>query len=431
MSLIYSNAAFRNQLITRNIDLSSNKAMIIVIALYAYSMGAWGFWDLLGIKKTVIGLLTVVFSSLFPFYCRKLKKDNLMYFLFLLTTLACALIFNYYYLFIFSLIVALLIVIVINNLSMQQVFVLSRYLTNITFFFAVLHIVLFIVLLISQSSPLIKSLFIDSADYTEWHFSAPNSLALLGLTDGSMYHIGKLIVPRGRGFATEPSLLFFFYLFPAAISLFMRRKWNARIIIFAALISFSGTVFFVFVLTGVIYVGYRILKNIFKFSWNRYMVLFGMLLLLFMSFFVIKFSKDFLISHVNTLGELTHIEAFSKGNSAITRINIIVDNSNVWNLLTARPEPCNLPAGLLISVLIESSIVGVIFLGVFLVKFCRNILTLFSIYNIACAYIIAILLTTFMFISGMTYPVTVICMTILSRICSYYVSLGKEFNKSE
>ena len=72
-----------------------------------------------------------------------------------------------------------------------------------------------------------------------------NAMQLLGLADGTSYHLWGMSVTRLRSFASEPSLLVGYFLIPGALGLTYRNGYRilGMICIFFCILSLAGSVY--------------------------------------------------------------------------------------------------------------------------------------------------------------------------------------------
>jgi hypothetical protein len=232
------------------------KGMAVLIAVSLFVVGRFGFFDILGLKRLfeiLIFLPVGFFGTLF--LVRSPHHWLNPFFLLPCSFLLVQISWDWDALLIADLLGSILIIAIIIALGDKFSEILLRYTIRISTFFACLGIIEFIILLIKPSLVSDILLFYDNYSGS----SVPviqNFLQLLGLADGTSYHLWGMAVTRLRSFTSEPSLLVGYFLVPGALGLTYRNKFAlyGMICIFFCICSLAGSVFVAVCFSAMIFV---------------------------------------------------------------------------------------------------------------------------------------------------------------------------------
>jgi hypothetical protein len=221
------------------------QSIAVLIALSLFVVGRFGFFDILGLKR-LFELLIFVPLSFFGILIglRAPKKLLNPFFLLPCSFLLVQLSWNWDPLLIADLFSSILIVALILTLGENFSDLLLRYIIRIATFFAVLGIIEFLIMLLKPTLAGQILLFYDN--YSGSNVPViQNGWQLLGLADGTSYHLWGMAVTRLRSFTSEPSLLVGYFLVPGALGLTYQRKYPllGMICIFFCVCSLAGSVF--------------------------------------------------------------------------------------------------------------------------------------------------------------------------------------------
>lgn len=318
------------------------RVMALALAISLYVVGRFGFTDILGIKRLLeilIFLPTALLGILFilqhpkvtwsPFFLAPLSFF-IMQFIHQPDGLALA-----------DLGCSTLVVGIILSMGAEFSDRLLRYAIKIAAFFAILGIVEFLLLLLSPSLKSNILLFYD--DYSG--STVPmidNFMQLLGLSDGTTYHLWGMTITRLRSFASEPSLLVGYFLIPGALGLTIGGRYAllGLICIGFSLCSLAGSVFAAFALTAFT---------------STLLILKRQTAFIIMPFVILCIFLYVLSSHYNELILLTHTSAgnydfLDKTHSANMRFSFIRDMGPIALMSPfGLSQEINQPLGLLIS----------------------------------------------------------------------------------
>ena len=220
--------------------------MALAMALSLFVAGRFGFTDIIGLKRIFemivfipVGLLAAMFICMVP---------NIWMQPFFLLPVAYGffqLIMNPDPFFLADITVGILFSGSILILGASFADRLLRYTIALATFFAILGIIEFIILLLDPSLVSKILLFYD-------HYSGSlypvidHPMQLLGLADGTSYHLFGYSVTRLRSFASEPSLLVGYFLVPGGLALTysdLKYKWCGLTCIFFCILSLAGSVY--------------------------------------------------------------------------------------------------------------------------------------------------------------------------------------------
>lgn len=217
----------------------------MLMALSLFVAGRFGFFDILGLKRLLEVLLFLPLGLLGLLFILKRPKNCLNpFFLLPLSYFVFQLYWNPDQFELADLAVSTLVVAII--LALGDVFsdLLLRYTLNIATVFAVLGLIEFSALIMEPS--LVNNILLFYDYYSG--SSVPviqNAWQLLGLSDGTSYHLWGMAVTRLRSFTSEPSLLVGYFLVPGALGLTYKGKYAVYGLICIAfcICSFAGSVF--------------------------------------------------------------------------------------------------------------------------------------------------------------------------------------------
>lgn len=325
--------------------------MALALAISLYVVGRFGFTDILGIKRVLeilIFLPTAFLGILFILQNPKITFNP--FFLLPLSFFILQFIHHPDGLALADLGCAILVVGIILSMGAQFSDRLLRYAINIATFFAILGLLEFMLLLLSPDLKTNILLFYD--DYSG--SSVPmidHIMQLLGLSDGTTYHLWGMTITRLRSFASEPSLLVGYFLIPGALGLTIGGRYAllGLICICFSICSLAGSVFAALMLTAFT---------------STLLILKRQMGFIIMPFVILCIFLYVLTSHYNELILLTHTSAgnydfLDKTHSANMRFSFIRD---VGPIALMSPfglsQEINQPLGLLISGAARGGYVG-------------------------------------------------------------------------
>jgi hypothetical protein len=238
------------------VSISNNKTLYqgaaMLIALTLFVVGRFGFFDILGLKRLVEIMLLLPLGGLGILLLLRIPNQWLNPFLLLpFSYLVVQAVMNWNTLLIADLINSLLIIGTIIALGANFSDLLLRYLIRFATFFAVLGIIEFVILLLKPS--LVSQILLFYDNYSGSTVPViQNALQLLGLSDGTSYHLWGMSVTRLRSFTSEPSLLVGYLLVPGALGLTYRGKFAffGVICITFCICSLAGSVFVALCFSG-------------------------------------------------------------------------------------------------------------------------------------------------------------------------------------
>jgi hypothetical protein len=233
------------QLKNFKVDKSLYQSFAVLIAISLFVVGRFGFFDILGLKRLLEVLIFVPLGFFGPLLI--LRSPNRWFNPFLLLPCSFLLVqisWDWDALIIADLAGSILIVAIIIALGESFSELLLRYTIRISTFFATLGIIEFIILILKPS--LVSQILLFYDNYSGSTVPViQNGLQLLGLADGTSYHLWGMAVTRLRSFTSEPSLLVGYFLVPGALGLTYRGKFAffGMICIFFCICSLAGSVF--------------------------------------------------------------------------------------------------------------------------------------------------------------------------------------------
>jgi hypothetical protein len=350
--------------------LKTNKSLYqgaaILIALTLFVVGRFGFFDILGLKRLLEVILLVPLGIFGILLILRIPSQWLNPFLLLpLSYLIVQVFLDWNTLLIADLLNSILIIGTIIALGASFSDLLLRYLIRISTFFAVLGIIEFIILLLKPS--LVSDILLFYDNYSGSTVPViQNALQLLGLSDGTSYHLWGMSVTRLRSFTSEPSLLVGYFLVPGALGLTYRGKFAffGLICITFCICSLAGSVFVALCFTGVACL-LMLVKS------RRLFIIFP--------FFMLAFFIWILFTHYNELILLTKSSAGSydfldKTHSADMRFSYIREFiPKAFSSPFGLAEEIHQPLGLLIGGMAKGGVFGFIVILIILVKFYSSL----------------------------------------------------------
>lgn len=232
----------------RQLDVSNNhfyQMVAITMAIALFVAGRFGFFDILGAKRIFeillfipVGLLGFLLICMVPnIWLQPFFLLPLFYFIFQLY-------FNPDALMLADLCMATLFCGTILILGARFADLVLRYAIIIATIFATLGIIEFFILMIDPS--LVSKILIFYDYYSGSNYPViENAMQILGLADGTSYHLWGMSVTRLRSFASEPSLLVGYFLVPGALALTYRNVFSifGIICILFCVLSLAGSVY--------------------------------------------------------------------------------------------------------------------------------------------------------------------------------------------
>jgi hypothetical protein len=346
-------------------SLTSGKTLYqgiaILVALSLFVVGRFGFVDILGLKRLLEFMLMspiVFFGTLLI-----LRDPNKWFSPFLLLPCSYLLVqvfWDWDILLIADLCGSILLVAIILALGTNFSDLLLRYTIRLATFFACLGLIEFCILLLKPSLVSQILLFYDNYSGS----SVPviqNALQLLGLSDGTSYHLWGMSVTRLRSFTSEPSLLVGYFLVPGALGMTYRGKY--------ALCGLVCVLFCICSLAGSVFVAICFSMIAFALQFFKSRKLFT-----FFPFFMLAFFIWILYTHFNELILLTKSTGSSydfldKTNSATMRFSYIREFiPKVLASPLGLTEEIHQPLGILIGAMARGGIIGLVLTLIIMLK---------------------------------------------------------------
>lgn len=338
----------------------------ICIALSIYVAGRFGFFDILGLKRlfelllfTTIGFLGILSIVLFPRLCLD------PFFLLPLSYF----IFQFYWnpdpLILGDLSISIMVVGTLLAFGPKFSDLVLRYAIRIATFFAILGIIEFCILLRYPSLVSHILLFYDYYSGSTLPL-IENFLQILGLSDGTSYHLWGMSVTRLRSFASEPSLLVGYFLVPGALALTYERKfiWCGIACIFFCICSFAGSVYAA--------LGFSSVSMLLLIIKKRNVFLLVPFIILIVFIWVLNYHFDELILLSKVMGG--DYDFFDKTNSANLRFSYIRDFiPKILSSPFGLEEELHQPLGLLLGSAAHGGIFGFILICIILFKLYTNL----------------------------------------------------------
>lgn len=334
-------------------------AMMCALALFV--AGRFGFFDILGLKRLFEILLFIPISMIGILFI--LISPRLWYHPFLLlpfSYLAFQLFWHPDWLSLADLTIATVMVGTILALGQDFSDLLLRYVIRIATFFAVLGLIEFVILIINPS--LVSKILLFYDFYSGSNVPViQNAMQLLGLSDGTSYHLWGLSVTRLRSFTSEPSLLVGYFLVPGALALTYRDQY--------ATYGFICILFCICSLAGSVYaaLGFSMLSTIVVISRKREIVVLLPFMFLCAFMWVLYNHYGELILMAKSMGG--DYDFLDKTNSANMRFSYIRDFvPKVMSSPLGLEEELHQPLGLLIGSAAHSGILGFVLAAIVLFK---------------------------------------------------------------
>lgn len=337
-----------------------------IIALSLFVAGRFGFFDILGLKRIFeISLFIPITCLGLIFLIVKPRIWINPFFLLPFSYLILQMYWNPDLLALADLFIATLIVVIILALGQHFSDLLLRATISIATVFAILGILEFFILLFNPSFVTNILLFYD--DYSGSNVPMiENALQLLGLSDGTAYHLFGLAVTRLRSFASEPSLLVGYFLVPGALALTYRDKYAIYgfLCISFALCSLAGSVF-----AALFFSGLSLFFLTFK---SRYTALFFPFIVLIFFLWILNNHYNDLIFMAKTLGG--DVDFLDKTNSANVRFSYIRDYTpKIFASPFGLSEEIHQPLGLIVGSAARGGYVGFIIVLCILISYYKQI----------------------------------------------------------
>lgn len=384
----------------RQIEFSNNIIFFHLIALFIalsiYVAGRFGFFDILGLKRlfevllfTPIGVLGIFFILMFPRVCLD------PFFLLPLSYL----IFQFYWnpdgLILADLGISTMIVGTLLALGPGFSDLVLRYSIRIATFFALLGIIEFCILLRYPSLVSYILLFYDYYSGSTLPL-IENFLQLLGLADGTSYHLWGMAVTRLRSFASEPSLLVGYFLVPGALALTYEREFTfcGLVCVVFCVCSFAGSVYAALAFSS-LSVALLIIKK-------RNLFLLVPFIILIMFIWVLYYHFDELILMTKVMGG--DYDFFDKTNSANLRFSYIRDFiPKILSSPFGLDEELHQPLGLLIGSAAHGGFFGFFLICFILLRLFTNLGYLLTIKNLYQLQKVGLLIIYGSLITGILY----------------------------
>ncbi len=333
----------------------------LMFALALFVAGRFGFFDILGLKRLFeillfipISMLGVTLILMAPrLWCHPFLLLPFSYFIFQLY-------WNPDWLNLADLAIATIMVGTVIALGKSFSDLLLRYMIRIATFFAILGLIEFVILIIKPS--LVSNILLFYDFYSGSNVPViQNAMQLLGLSDGTSYHLWGLSVTRLRSFTSEPSLLVGYFLVPGALALTYRDKYVTYgfICILFCICSLAGSVYAA--------LGFSLLSTIAVIFKKREIVILLPFMFLCGFMWILYNHYGELIMMAKSMG--SDYDFLDKTNSANMRFSYIRDFvPKVLSSPLGLEEELHQPLGLLIGSAAHSGIIGFVLAAIVLFK---------------------------------------------------------------
>jgi hypothetical protein len=325
----------------------------ILIAFSLFVVGRFGFFDILGLKRLFETLIFVPIGLLGTLLILRMPNQWANpFFLLPISYLIVHVCWDWDPLIVADLTGSILIIGIILKLGINFSDLLFRCLLHFATFFAILGIIEFIILLIDPSLVSQILLFYDNYSGS----TSPviqNAMQLLGLADGTSYHLWGMSVTRLRSFTSEPSLLVGYFLVPGALGLTYRGKYIVfgMICIAFSVCSLSGSVFVTFCFSA-------IACGLLLFKRRKLFTLFPFVALMFFILILYTHYNELILLTKSTAGNYDFLD---KTNSANMRFSYIRDFiPKVFSSPFGLAEEIHQPLGMLVGGIAKGGIIGLI-----------------------------------------------------------------------
>jgi hypothetical protein len=342
-------------------DQTLYQGIAIMVSLSLFVVGRFGFFDILGLKRLFEFMLFVPITFFAAILILRAPNRWLSPFLLLPCSYLLVQIFwDWDTLLIADMFGSILIISLILALGPGFSDLLLRYTIRIATVFACLGIIEFIILLLKPSLVSQILLFYDNYSGS----SVPviqNALQLLGLSDGTSYHLWGMSVTRLRSFTSEPSLLVGYFLVPGALGMTYRGKYAffGIICVLFCVCSLAGSVFVALLFSGV-----AMALQIFK-SKRIYTFFPFMMLAVFIWILYTHFNELILL----TKSTGSSYDFLDKTNSATMRFSYIREFiPKVLASPLGLTEEIHQPLGLLIGAMARGGVLGLILTMMIMIK---------------------------------------------------------------
>jgi hypothetical protein len=345
--------------------LSTNKTLYqgaaVLIALTLFVVGRFGFFDILGLKRLFEVMLLIPLGCLGILMILRIPNQWFNPFLLLpFSYLVVQVCWDWNTLLIADLINSLLIIGIIIALGNKFSDLLLRYLIRLATFFACLGIIEFVILLLKPS--LVSQILLFYDNYSGSTVPViQNALQLLGLSDGTSYHLWGMSVTRLRSFTSEPSLLVGYFLVPGALGLTYGGKYAffGMLCIFFCICSLAGSVFVALCFSGVAFL-MIVVKS------RRLYILFPFLMLAFFVYILYTHYNELILMTKSTAGNYDFLDKTNSANMRFSYIREFIPKAFSSPLGLA--EEIHQPLGLLIGAMAKGGLIGLIVTLVILIK---------------------------------------------------------------
>lgn len=340
-------------------DVKLNHIIALLIASSLFVVGRFGFFDILGVKRflEVFLFLPLILIGSLTVFKYPLRLFSPLLFL-PISFLWVEIFINGDLLSIADNLASILVVGILLTVGPACIDLVLRYTIKFSAFFATLGLIQFVILLIDPSRVQQILLFYD-------HYSGSNVpvienfFQLLGLADGTSYHLWGMSVTRLRSFTSEPSLLVGYFLIPGALALTYEKKYRTfgLICIAFSICSLAGSVFTTLMFTLLV-MALLCLRS------STIFIFFPFVLLL-IFFWILNYHYHELIAL--TKSSAGSYDFLDKTNSANMRFGYIRDFiPKVMTSPFGLNEEIHQPLGLLIGAMARGGLLGLIFISIIL-----------------------------------------------------------------
>lgn len=343
----------------------------LLVAILVYSMGRFGFLDILGIKRPIEVALLIPLVGMGAFSIvnsGRAWKSPL--FLLPLIFLAGEILLRGNLLAIADLLVATLLTGSIISLREDFAEKVLRCIIIISGIFALLGILQFFILYSDPSLITHVLLFYDGYSGSDT-VMIQHPLSLLGLATGEEYTLFGQHVTRLRSFTSEPSLIVAYFTLPGALAFTYRGRIRlcGWIILVFSLISMAGTVFMSVVFSIIVFIAFRVKSRLL----HKFLPFF---LMGFLILWLEVFNLDFILHIIRYLAGIANF--LDKIRSATVRFGFIMDTFHavIEDPLGVRQDITG-AAGLILRSMAQSGFPGLIIMSALLISLFDKISRLY------------------------------------------------------
>ncbi len=355
-------------------NLSLDKIATIASALLIFVMGRFQLANLFGVKRLLEGVLFLPVLVYFLFRISDFSPRKHLNPLigFILLELILKFCYHPNVLWISDYFFSLIAVYVLLTVSKANIAAGGKWIVSIACFFSIMALIQFAILLFFPNLiEYTQLVLLDNGVITSMKtgpsvVTSIHPIAFLGLMSQENLSILGLEIGRMRSFTSEPSLLAVFFLFPAALGMFLNNgRWIicSGIIVLFSLLSFSGSVEICIIFSCL----YILLSSFFG---TRFIFIFFPLIILGVTMFILlTMGLNLFTSFDTKLASSSSSSFLAHGNSIIVRGNgVIFAFSEALRSPFGSPNELHLPVSIFLSSIINAGWAGAVLLIAFFYK---------------------------------------------------------------